>query len=66
MTRRQRLARLFADRRARRVAFIKRDGTLRQMTFQYRGGLVQGPMMRVHDLEATHGMGPHTISRIWR
>lgn len=52
MTRRQTLARLFADRKTRRISFIKRDGTLRSMTFQYQGGPIVGALMTVWDIEA--------------
>ena len=52
MTRRQKLARLFADRRARRITFTKKNGTLRTMTFEYRGGAIQRNHMTVWDLDA--------------
>ncbi len=52
MTRRHNLARLFADRRTRRISFIKKDGSLRFMTFEYRGGPIVGSSMAVWDLEA--------------
>ena len=51
MTRRQTLARLFADRKTRRITFIRRDGSLREMTFEYRGGAIQGKYMTVWDLD---------------
>ncbi len=52
MTLPRRLARLFADRRPRRISFIKRDGSLRFMTFEYQGGAIVGNRMWVFDLEA--------------
>ncbi len=52
MTRRHNLARLFADRRTRRISFIKRDGAIRWMTFRYQGGPIVGSSMTVWDLEA--------------
>ena len=57
MTRRQTLARLFADRRPRRISFIKKNGTLRTMTFQYQGGAIQGNHMTVFDLDT----GAHVV-----
>lgn len=51
MTRRQTLARLFADRRPRRISFIKKNGALRSMTFQYQGGPIVGALMTVWDVE---------------
>ena len=51
MTRRQKLARLFADRKPRRVTFTKKNGTSRTMSFQYQGGAIQGGYMTVFDLD---------------
>ena len=51
-TARQTLARLFADRKTRWITFIKKNGVLREMIFQYQGGTIQGSHMTVWDLEA--------------
>ena len=51
MTRRQTLARLFTDRKPRRIVFLKKDGTLRTMSFVYQGGAIQGNHMTVFDLD---------------